>query len=134
VIESLECGIALMGTEVKSMKTGRFSFSDSYARIEERELWLIGLNIAHYDFGNINNHEPLRKRKLLVHSQEVKRLARQVDEKGLTLVPLKFYLVRGLIKLELGICRGRRLYDRREAIKKRDQARDAERELRHFKN
>jgi SsrA-binding protein len=130
-VDSLETGIELTGTEVKSMKASRFSYSDSYAAIENGELWIIGLHISPYDFGNISNHEPLRKRKLLVHRQEIKRLKRQVEEKGLTLIPLRFYLKRGLVKLELGICRGKKLYDRREAIKKRDQNREEEREFRH---
>jgi len=130
IVESLESGIELTGTEVKSMKASRFSFSDSYAAIEGGELWLISLHVSPYDFGNLSNQEPLRKRKLLVHKQEIKRLKRQMEEKGLTLIPLRFYLKKGLIKLQLGICRGKRLYDRREAIKKRDQKREEEREFR----
>jgi SsrA-binding protein len=129
--DSLECGIELKGTEVKSVKASRFSFSDSYAAIDNGQLWLIGLHISPYDFGNRSNHEPLRRRKLLVHRQEIKRLKRQVEEKGLTLIPLRFYLSRGLVKLELGICRGKKLYDRRETIKRRDLKRDEEREFRH---
>ncbi len=130
VDDTLECGISLQGTEVKSIKDNRFSFSDSYARIRDDELWLIGLHISVYPFGNIFNHEPDRDRKLLVHRQEIKRLRRRVDEKGFTLIPLKFYLKRGLVKLELGICKGKKTYDKREAIKARDQKRDAEREFR----
>ena len=131
VLETLECGIGLRGTEVKSMKAARFSFSDAYGRIENGELWLLNLTISPYDFGNRNNHEPERKRKLLVHKQEIKKLKRQVEEKGLTLVPLKFYLKRGIVKLQLGVCRGKRLYDRRQEIKKRDLKREAEREVRY---
>ncbi len=131
IVESLESGIELTGTEVKSMKASRFSYSDSYAAIENGELWLIGLHISPYDFGNLSNHEPLRKRKLLVHRQEIKHLKRQIEEKGLTLIPLRFYLKRGLVKLEIGICRGKKLYDRRDAIRKRDQKRDEEREFRY---
>jgi SsrA-binding protein len=108
VDDTLECGISLQGTEVKSIKDNRFSFSDSYARIRDDELWLIGLHISVYPFGNIFNHEPDRDRKLLVHRQEIKRLRRRVDEKGFTLIPLKFYLKRGLVKLELGICKGKK--------------------------
>ncbi len=130
IVESLESGIELMGTEVKSMKASRFSFSDSYAAIEGGELWLISLHVTPYDFGNLSDQDPLRKRKLLVHRQEITRLKRQTEEKGLTLIPLRFYLKKGLVKLQLGICRGKRLYDRREAIKKRDQKRDEEREFR----
>jgi SsrA-binding protein len=131
IINRLECGIILMGTEVKSVKIGKFSYGDAYARIENSELWLIGLHITPYDFGNRFNHEPNRRRKLLVHRQEIKRLKRYTEEKGLTLVPLRFYLKRGIVKLELGICRGKKQYDRREEIKKRDLKRDAERELRY---
>ena len=130
IVESLESGIELTGTEVKSMKASRFSFSDSYAAIEGGELWLISLHVTPYDFGNLNDQDPLRKRKLLVHRQEITRLKRQTEEKGLTLIPLRFYLKKGLVKLQLGICRGKRLYDRRETIRKRDQKRDEEREFR----
>ncbi len=130
VIDTLECGIELKGTEVKSIREGKFSFSDSYAKVEDGELWLYGLHISPYPFGNRFNHDPDRKRKLLVHKQEIKRLARKVDEKGLTLVPLKFYLRHGLVKLELGLCKGKKVYDKREEIKRRDLKREAEREFR----
>jgi SsrA-binding protein len=130
VDDTVECGIELRGTEVKSMKERGFSFSDSYAKIEDGELWLVGLHVTPYKFGNIHNHEPDRTRKLLVHKQEIKRLSRKVAERGLTLVPLSFYLKRGMVKLELGICRGKRLVDKREAIKRRDLKREAERALR----
>lgn len=128
--DTMECGIELRGTEVKSLKEGTFSFSDSYGKIENGELWLVGLHITPYRFGNINNHEPDRKRKLLVHRQEIKRLTRKVVERGLTLVPLSFYLSRGLVKLKLGICRGKRSYDKREEIKRRDLKREADRAFR----
>ena len=131
VLENLECGIELKGTEVKSMKSAKFSYSDAYAAIDNGELWLIGFHISPYDFGNIMNHDPDRRRRLLVHKREVKWLKRQTDEKGLTLVPLRFYLKRSKVKCELGVCRGKKLYNRREDIKKRDLDREAERELRH---
>ncbi|NOY08293.1 MAG: SsrA-binding protein SmpB [Spirochaetes bacterium] len=130
VTETLECGIELKGTEVKSMRGAGFSFSDSYARINNDELWLFGFHISQYPFGNRFNHDPDRPRKLLVHKEELKRLKRKIDEKGLTLVPLKFYLKRGLVKLEIGICKGKKLFDKREDIKKRDHKRDAERDFR----
>jgi SsrA-binding protein len=130
VDETLECGVVLQGTEVKSMKGNAFSFSDSYGKIDNGELWLVGLHITPYKFGNIYNHEPDRPRKLLVHQQELKRLTRKVVERGLTLVPLSFYLSRGIVKLELGVCKGKKLVDKREAIKRRDQQRDAQRALR----
>ena len=129
--DRLECGIELRGTEVKSMKAGKFSFTDAYAKIENNELWLIGINISLYDHGNINNHDPERNRKLLAHKDEIKRLKRKVDTKGLTLVPLRFYLKHGIVKLELGICKGKKEFDRRDDIKRKDQKRDAERDLRY---
>ncbi len=130
VEESLECGIELLGTEVKSIKSGQFSFRDSYAKIEDNELWLVSFHVTPYAFGNIYNHEPDRPRKLLAHKEEIKRLRRKVEEKGLTLIPMRFYLKRGLVKVSLAVCRGKKMYDKREDIKKRDQRRDAEREMR----
>jgi len=127
--ESIECGIVLQGTEVKSIKKGNFSFSDSYGRIKDGELWLIGFHVTPYEQGNIHNHLPDRERKLLVHKQEIKRLVRKVDEKGYTLVPLKVYLKNGRVKLELGVCKGKKLSDKREAIKERDVRRETEREF-----
>ncbi|MBN2736847.1 MAG: SsrA-binding protein SmpB [Spirochaetales bacterium] len=129
VLESMECGIQLQGTEVKSMKINKFSYADAYGKIENDELWLMGLHITHYDFGNIHNHDPDRKRRLLVHKQEIKRLKRKIQEKGLTLVPLKFYLKGGLIKLELGLCKGKKTFDKRDEIKQRDMQRDSERDF-----
>ncbi|TVR89408.1 MAG: SsrA-binding protein SmpB [Spirochaetaceae bacterium] len=129
VDDTLECGIALQGTEVKSMRDHKFSFVDSYARIRNDELWLIGLHINEYTHGNIYNHEPDRTRKLLAHKEEIKRLRRKVDEKGFTLVPLRFYLKNGRVKLELGVCKGKKTYDKRDTIKKRDQDRDSAREM-----
>ncbi|MGA2977309.1 MAG: SsrA-binding protein SmpB [Spirochaetia bacterium] len=128
--ESFECGISLVGTEVKSIKDGRFSFADSYALVQNNELWLIDLHVTPYIYGNRINHDPLRRRKLLVHRKEIKRLKRVTDERGLTLVPLKFYLSRGIVKCELGIAKGKKLFDKRDDIRKRDQKRELEREYR----
>ena len=128
--ERFECGISLVGTEVKSIKDGRFSFADSYATVEKDELWLVGFHVTPYVYGNRINHDPLRKRKLLVHRKELRRLRRVVEEKGLTLVPLKFYLKRGFVKCELGIARGKKLFDKRDDIRKRDQNRELAREYR----
>ena len=130
VEDSFECGLALAGTEVKSMRTGKFSFSDAYGRIKDDELWLVGFHISQYDHASVFNHEPDRERKLLAHKQEIIRLKRKVDERGFTLIPLRVYLKNGLVKVELGICRGKKLVDKRHSIKERDQKRDAERELR----
>ena len=129
VLDSLECGIALQGTEVKSMRAGKFSFTDAYARIRNGELWLVGFHITPYEYGNIFNHDPIRERRLLAHKDEIKRLQRKVDEKGLTLVPLKFYLKGGIVKLELGVCQGKKLHDKRQSIKERDDKRSADREF-----
>jgi len=128
--ESFECGLSLVGTEVKSIKEGRISFADSYALVQDDELWLIDFHVTPYAYGNRVNHDPLRKRKLLVHRKEIKRLKRVTDEKGLTLVPLKFYLKRGYVKCELGIAKGKKLFDKRDDIRKRDQKRELEREFR----
>ncbi len=127
VEDSLECGIELQGTEVKSVKDSKISFSDSYARIENSELWLIGLHISQYSHGNIHNHNPDRKRRLLAHKKEIKKLKRKIDEKGYALIPVRFYLKNGLVKIELGICKGKKLYDKRNDIKKRDIERDIDR-------
>lgn len=132
VDETIECGIVLEGTEVKSVRQNRFSYSDAYCRIKNNALWLIGFHISVYEFGNIHNHEPERERKLLVHKDELKKLSRKVDEKGFTLVPLKVYLKKGLVKIEVGICKGKKTYDKREAIKDRDLKKDAAREMKHM--
>ena len=118
--ETLECGIELCGTEVKSLRENRFSFGDSYAYIKDGQLILKGFHISPYTFGNLHNHVPERDRKLLAHKEEIRKLSRKVEEKGLTLVPVKLYLKNGLIKVELGICKGKKLYDKRETIKQRD--------------
>jgi SsrA-binding protein len=131
IIETLECGIELKGTEVKSIRGGRFSFADSYGWIENDQLWLVGFHVSTYSFGNRHNHEPDRRRRLLIHRSELKRLKRRVLEKGLTLVPMRTYLKGGLVKIELGLGRGKKLYDKRAAIKSRDMKRDADRELRN---
>ncbi len=128
--DTFECGIELQGTEVKSIRNGKFSFSDSYGRIRNGELFLIGFHIAPYEQGNIFNHEPERERRLLAHKQEIKRMRRRVEERGFTLVPLKVYLKGGMIKLELGLGRGKKVHDKRESIKQRDLKRDAERQMR----
>ena len=128
--DRLECGIELKGTEVKSIKGGKFSFSDSYGRIKDGELWLIGFHVSPYSHGNLNNHDPDRDRRLLVHKQEIRRMRRRVDERGFSLVPLKVYLKKGRVKIEIGLGRGKKTHDKRNVIKQRDQSRDAERELR----
>ena len=128
--DRLEVGIVLHGTEVKSMRANAFSFTDAYARIEKGELWLLGLHITEYTHGNIYNHEPTRRRKLLLHRKELERLRRKVEEKGFTLIPLEFYLKQGLIKLDLGVCKGKKLFDKRQSLKAKAQKRDMDREMR----
>lgn len=131
VEDSLECGIVLQGTEVKSLKLSQFSFVDSFVEIIRDELFLHKLHITPYNFGNINNHNPDRTRKLLAHKKEIEKLEKKVNEKGYTLIPLKFYLKDGRVKVEVGICKGKKDYDKRDTIKKNDLNRDA---ARNFKN
>jgi len=125
VVDTIEAGIALRGTEVKSVREAKVQLVDSYAKIEDGELFLHGVHISPYAQGGRFNVDPVRRRKLLVRKSEIGRLQRQVREKGMALVPLSFYLKRGLVKVEIGICRGKRMYDKRDAIAKRD----AEREM-----
>lgn len=133
VDETIEVGIELHGTEVKSMRAGAFSFADAYARVRDGQLWLIGLHVSEYSHGNMFNHEPTRDRKLLAHAAEIDRLRRRVEEKGFTLVPLAFFLKQGLIKLDLGVCKGKKLYDKRETLKRKDQKREMDREMREHR-
>lgn len=127
IIDTIETGIVLLGTEVKAAREGRINLTDSYARINKNELWLIGMHISTYSKADMENHDPLRDRKLLVHQLQIKRLNRQVEEKGVTLIPLRIYFNRHLVKVELGLARGKRKYDKRAVIAARDQKRDLER-------
>ena len=127
IIDTIETGIVLFGTEVKAAREGRINLSDAYARIKDNELWLIGMHISPYSKSDMENHDPLRDRKLLVHHLQLKRLNRQVEEKGVTLIPLKIYFNRHLVKVELGLVRGKRKYDKRASITERDQKRDLNR-------
>jgi SsrA-binding protein len=128
--ETLECGIELKGTEVKSLKAGKFSFTDSFAEIRNGELWLRNFHITPYSHGGVFNHPAERPRRLLAHKKEILKLHKKVKEKGVTLVPLKFYLSRGYVKVEIGVCRGKKLHDKRETIKNRDIQRDMDRSVR----
>ncbi|HOT63203.1 MAG TPA: SsrA-binding protein SmpB, partial [Treponemataceae bacterium] len=130
VEDSIECGIALEGTEVKSVRAGNISFPDAFAEIVGGEVWLRGLHIAEYVYSSIFNHDPDRPKKLLLHRDEIKRLTRKVDEKGYTLIPLDFYLKNGIVKVNLGICKGKKLFDKRSDIRDRDMKRDIQREFR----
>jgi len=128
-LESLEAGLALKGTEIKSIRNGRVNIRDAYARAEHGELWLFNAHIAGYQAGSHYNHEPNRPRKLLLHRHEIDYVAGLSNRKGLTLVPLKLYIKRGVAKLELGVARGKRQYDKREAIARRETDREIERSL-----
>jgi SsrA-binding protein len=130
VDEKYECGIELVGTEVKSVKDGRVSFPDSWAEIVKGEVFLNAFHIAEYPFSSIFNHDPERKKKLLLHKEEIKRLLRKVEQKGFTLVPLSFYLKKGRVKVELGVCKGKKDFDKRESIKEKDLKREIAREAR----
>jgi len=129
--ESFEAGIVLKGSEIKSVRAGKVNLSDAYAKPENGELWLHNSHIASYDAASYNTHEPVRPRKLLLHRKEIDNLASKVVQKGLTLVPLKLYIKHGLAKLELGVARGKRVYDKRETIARRDADREVERAMKY---
>lgn len=127
ILQTTETGIVLTGTEVKSLRSGRANLKESYARIENGEIFLHGMHISPYEQGNRYNPDPKRKRKLLLHKYEIRRLLGKVQEKGFTLVPLKLYFNRGKAKVELALVKGKREYDKRRAIAERDAKRDMER-------
>ena len=127
ILSKYEAGIVLLGTEVKSIRDGKANLKESYARIENGELWLIGMHISPYKQGNINNHDPVRKRKLLMHAREIDRMKKNTEEKGLTIVPLLLYLSGGRVKVELGLARGKHHYDKRQDNAARDAKRDMDR-------
>jgi SsrA-binding protein len=127
VLETIECGMVLSGTEVKSARHGEVSLAGAYGAVLGGELWLVGADIAAYRFGNRFNHEPKSQRKLLVHAKEVRELRLKTEAKGLTLIPLRLHLKRGRIKLDLGVCRGKAVHDKRETLKKKALKRDLER-------
>jgi SsrA-binding protein len=130
VLESLECGIMLVGSEVKSLRTGQLSLEEAYGRVREGEVWLMGCDIPEYAQANRLNHDPKRPRKLLMHRRERLKFANRAYEHGLTLVPLRLYFKEGRAKVLMGLCRGRKLHDKREAIKKADVNREIQRALR----
>lgn len=125
--ESVEAGLVLTGTEIKSIRAGRVNLRDAYARSENGELWLLGAHIAQYPGGNRYNHEPKRPRKLLLHRKQIAELSGAVMKKGLTIVPLKLYLKNGIAKVELGLARGKKVYDKREVLALRDAQRQMQR-------
>lgn len=129
ILDTIEAGIVLTGTEIKSIRDGKMSISEAYARVRDGELWLMGAHIAPYAFGTYANPDPLRPRKLLVHKSEIRELQAAMEQKGLTLVPLRVALRNGRAKVDIGIARGKKLYDKRAASAERDAKRDIERSL-----
>ncbi len=127
ILDRLECGIALLGTEVKSLRNGKVSLQEAYCRFDGKELWVIGMNIPEYSHGNKQNHDPTRQRKLLAHRQELRQLHARVTEKGLTLVPLAIYFSGALVKLEVGLGRGKKRHDKRQDLRKKDDQREMDR-------
>jgi SsrA-binding protein len=131
VLDTLECGIALVGSEVKSLRQNRVSLDDAFARVRDGEVWLVNCDIPEYPQASRMNHQPKRPRKLLLHKREIRKFAGQAHDKGLTLVPLKLYFSRGRAKVLLGLCRGRKMHDKRERLKEVQTKRDIARVLRH---
>jgi SsrA-binding protein len=130
--EVYEAGIALMGTEVKSLRTGKVNLKESYCRISRGEVFITNMHISPYEFGNRENPDPLRVRKLLLHRHEIGRLIRKVDEKGLTLVPTRLYFKDGKAKLEIGVAKGKRLYDKRDSLKRQEAKREVARAVKEL--
>jgi SsrA-binding protein len=134
LVEKVEAGIALLGTEVKSLRAGHCELDGSYARITGSEVWLIGVKIAQYEKASIMNHDPLRQRKLLLHGRQIRKLQSRLDQAGFTLVPIKVYFNdRGIAKVELAVARGKRQFDKREKITEREQKRDLDRSMKKYK-
>jgi SsrA-binding protein len=127
--ETIEAGVSLLGTEVKSLREGKANLKDGYVLVKDSEAFLLNCHISPYSHGNIMNHEPLRTRKLLLHRKEIERLAGRVQAKGITLIPLKIYFKGSVAKVEIGLAKGKRLYEKRETIKEREARRDIERAM-----
>ena len=134
VLESFEAGIELFGTEVKSVRQGKVNLKDAWCSIEKGEIYVNGMHISPYEFGNIFNRDPMRKRRLLMHKREINRLYGQLKQQGLTLIPLSAYFNRGRLKIQVGLCKGKMNYDKRESIARKDAEREAARELRSRNN
>lgn len=131
VFEKIECGIALVGSEVKSLRDGKLSLNEAYVRFKAGEIWLVGADIAEFRQANVWNHAPKRARKLLVHQRQLRKLSEKAQEKGFTLVPLRIYFnARGLVKVMVGVCRGKKLYDKRASQRDADVKRDLDRAMR----
>ncbi|MEA1972578.1 MAG: SsrA-binding protein SmpB [Candidatus Cloacimonadota bacterium] len=133
VIDEVEAGIVLLGTEIKSIRLGKVSFKDSYAQIKNREVILVSLHISPYKFGNINNHDPIRERKLLLNKRQIKKFKSKIDEQGMTLIPKDLYVnEKGICKITLALAKGKKLYDKREDIKKKDLKRENQRNIKNM--
>lgn len=131
ILETYEAGISLTGTEIKSVRASKMNIKDGFVQARNGELWLENVNISIYDQGNIFNHDPLRNRKLLLHKKEIRKITSSVQEKGITVVPLKVYLKHGFAKVLIGVAEGKKQYDKRETIKKRDQEREIRRVMKN---
>jgi SsrA-binding protein len=129
ILESYEAGLALKGTEVKSLRAGSANLQDGYVSVRRGELWLVGMHVSPFEKGNINNHDPLRDRKLLLHRKEILKMAVKLQEKGLALIPLRIYFKKNIAKVEIGLCRGKKFFDKRETIKKREVERQIRRDF-----
>ena len=131
ILQTFEAGIALQGTEVKSLRQGKANLVDGYAKIENGEVWLVSVHISEYTQGNINNHDPVRSRKLLLKKSEIRKLIGKTKEKGLTLIPLRLYFKNGKVKVELALAKGKKVYDKRRDIAKKDFQREQERRIKY---
>jgi len=134
ILETFEAGVALQGTEIKSLRAGGGALQEAYVKLIKAEIWLVGCNIAPYRFGNIHNHEERRDRKLLLHKREIQQLREAIQEKGLTIVPLSLYLKNGYVKLKIAIGRGKKSVDKRAAIKERDEKRRMDKVMKDYKS
>lgn len=132
ILDTYEAGIALTGTEIKSIRAGKANIQDAYVRIKDSEASIINMNIAHYEQGNIFNHKETRERRLLLHKHEILKLQQKIQLEGLTLIPLKVYLKEGLAKIEIAVCKGKKLYDKRQDLKEKDAKRKVEKALKDY--
>ena len=134
IIETIECGIELFGTEVKSMRQSKVNISDAYASVDNGEVYVKGMNISPYEQGNIFNRDPMRHKKLLLHKNEIRKLIGQVQQEGFSLIPLSVYLKGSKVKVALGVCKGKKLYDKRDDLQKRDSKRNIDRAFKEHNN
>ena len=132
ITEAMEAGLVLQGTEVKALRQGRANLQDAYCKVENDEVFLLGAHISPYSHGNLNNHDPLRPRKLLLHKREIAKLKKATEQKGFTTIPLKLYFKKGKVKVEIGLARGKKLYDKRADIAERDTQRRIDRTIKQY--